>query len=273
VVNGLSWATGSISQNVNLADGLNTIIITASNACGTDSQTYSITKCKAPTISLISPASTVTNVSLAAYVLTFNVQNVTNVNELDLTQNGMSLPGITLAGSIATLPVMLQAGANNFNLSVNTGCGSTQTSFTINYSANVAPPTNDPNTNDDNGGVERPTNSPQNNQPKPASTPNKGGGGSTPNNTPTPAKEVKPAVTPAPAPNNTPTPAKEVKPAVTPTPAPNNTPTPAKEVKPAVTPAPAPNNTPTPAKETKPVEGGGTEKLPVQNKPVKGGGK
>ena len=273
VVNGLSWATGSISQNVNLADGLNTIIITASNACGTDSQTYSITKCKAPTISLISPASTVTNVSLAAYVLTFNVQNVTNVNELNLTQNGMSLPGITLAGSIATLPVMLQAGANNFNLSVNTGCGSTQSSFTINYSANVAPPTNDPNTNDDNGGVERPTNSPQNNQPKPASTPNKGGGGSTPNNTPTPAKEVKPAVTPAPAPNNTPTPAKEVKPAVTPTPAPNNTPTPAKEVKPAVTPAPAPNNTPTPAKETKPVEGGGTEKLPVQNKPVKGGGK
>jgi hypothetical protein len=200
---------------------------------------------------------------LAAYVLTFNVQNVTNVNELNLTQNGMSLPGITLVGSIATLPVMLQAGANNFNLSVNTGCGSTQTSFTINYTANVAPPTN--NTNDNNGGVEKPTNSPQNNQPKPASTPNKGGGGSTPNNTPTPAKEVKPAVTPTPAPNNTPTPAKEVKPAVTPTPAPTNTP--AKEVKPAT------NTNPTPAKETKPVEGGGTEKLPIQNKPAKGGGK
>jgi hypothetical protein len=263
VVNGLSWATGSISQNVNLSDGLNTITITATNACGTDTETYTVTKCKAPTISLVSPASTVTNVSLAAYVLTFNVQNVTNVNELNLTQNGMSLPGITLVGSIATLPVMLQAGANNFNLSVNTGCGSTQTSFTINYTANVAPPTN--NTNDNNGGVEKPTNSPQNNQPKPASTPNKGGGGSTPNNTPTPAKEVKPAVTPTPAPNNTPTPAKEVKPAVTPTPAPTNTP--AKEVKPAT------NTNPTPAKETKPVEGGGTEKLPIQNKPAKGGGK
>jgi hypothetical protein len=168
-----------------------------------------------------------------------------------LTQNGSTLTGISLGGSIATLPVMLQAGANNFNLSVNTGCGSTQTSFTINYTANVAPPTN--NTNDNNGGVEKPTNSPQNNQPKPANTPNKGGGGTAPNNTPTPAKEVKPAVTPAPVPNNTPTPAKEVKP--------------------AVTPAPAPNNTPTPAKETKPVEGGGTEKLPVQNKPAKGGGK
>jgi hypothetical protein len=263
VVNGLSWATGSISQNVNLSDGLNTITITATNACGTDTETYTVTKCKAPTISLVSPASTVTNVSLAAYVLTFNVQNVTNVNELNLTQNGMSLPGITLVGSIATLPVMLQAGANNFNLSVNTACGSTQTSFTINYTANVAPPTN--NTNDNNGGVEKPTNSPQNNQPKPASTPNKGGGGSAPNNTPTPAKEVKPAVTPTPAPNNTPTPAKEVKPAVTPTPAPTNTP--AKEVKPAT------NTNPTPAKETKPVEGGGTEKLPIQNKPAKGGGK
>jgi hypothetical protein len=251
VVNGLSWATGSISQNVNLSDGLNTITITATNACGTDTETYTVTKCKAPTISLVSPASNVTNVSLAAYVLTFNIQNVSNANELSLTQNGSTLTGISLGGSIATLPVMLQAGANNFNLSVNTGCGSTQTSFTINYTANVAPPTN--NTNDNNGGVEKPTNSPQNNQPKPASTPNKGGGGSTPNNTPTPAKEVKPAVTPAPAPNNTPTPAKEVKP--------------------AVTPAPAPNNTPTPAKETKPVEGGGTEKLPVQNKPAKGGGK
>jgi hypothetical protein len=273
VVNGLSWATGSISQNVNLADGLNTITITATNACGTDTETYTVTKCKAPTISLISPASTVTNVSLAAYVLTFNIQNVSNANELSLTQNGSTLAGISLGGSIATLPVMLQAGANNFNLSVNTGCGSTQTSFTINYTANVAPPTNNPNTNDNNGGIEKPTNSPQNNQPKPASTPNKGGGGSTPNNTPTPAKEIKPAVSPSPAPNNTPTPAKEVKPPVTPAPAPNNTPTPAKEVKPPVTPAPAPNNTPTPAKETKPVEGGGTEKLPVQNKPAKGGGK
>jgi hypothetical protein len=271
VVNGLSWATGSISQNVNLSDGLNTITITATNACGTDTETYTVTKCKAPTISLVSPASNVTNVSLAAYVLTFNIQNVSNANELSLTQNGSTLTGISLGGSIATLPVMLQAGANNFNLSVTTACGSTQTSFTINYTANVAPPTN--NTNDNNGGVEKPTNSPQNNQPKPINTPNKGGGGTAPNNTntpapgntPTPAKEVKPAVTPAPAPNNTPTPAKEVKPAVSPTPAPSNTP--AKEVKPAT------NTNPTPTKETKPVEGGGTEKLPVQNKPAKGGGK
>ena len=307
VVNGLSWATGSISQNVNLSDGLNTITITATNACGTDTETYTVTKCKTPTISLVSPASNVTNVSLAAYVLTFNIQNVSNANEISLTQNGSTLTGISLVGSIATLPVMLQAGANNFNLSVTTACGSTQTSFTINYTANVAPPTNNPNTNDNNGGVEKPTNSPQNNQPKPASTPNKGGGGSVPNNTPTPAKEVKPAVTPAPAPNNTPTPAKEVKPAVTPSPAPNNTPTPAKEVKPAVIPTPAPNNTPTPAKEvkpaatptpapnnkptpakevkpatnttpipvneTKPAEGGGAEKSAVPTKPVKGGGK
>jgi hypothetical protein len=271
IVNGLSWTTGSISQNVNLSDGLNTVTITATNACGTDTETYTVTKCKAPTISLVSPASNVTNVSLAAYVLTFNIQNVSNANELSLTQNGSTLTGISLGGSIATLPVMLQAGANNFNLSVTTACGSTQTSFTINYTANVAPPTN--NTNDNNGGVEKPTNSPQNNQPKPVNTPNKGGGGTAPNNTntpapgntPTPAKEVKPAVTPTPAPNNTPTPTKEVKPAVSPTPAPSNTP--AKEVKPAT------NTNPTPTKETKPVEGGGTEKLPVQNKPAKGGGK
>jgi hypothetical protein len=36
---------------------------------------------------------------------------------------------------------------------------------------------------------------------------------------------------------------------------------------------PATNTNPTPTKETKPVEGGGTEKLPVQTKPAKGGGK
>lgn len=273
IVNGLSWATGSISQNVNLSDGLNTITITATNACGTDTETYMVTKCKAPTISLVSPSSNVTNVSLAAYVLTFNIQNVTNTNEINLTQNGISLSGISLGGSIATLPVMLQTGANNFNLSVTTACGVSQTSFTINYTANVAPPTNNPNTNNNNGGIEKPTNSPQNNLPKPVNTPNKGGGGTapsntpTPNNTPTPAKEVKPAVSPTPAPNNTPTPAKDVKPAVTPTPAPNNTPTPAKEVKPAT------NTTPTPVKETKPAEGGGTEKTPVPTKPAKGGGK
>jgi hypothetical protein len=277
VVNGLSWATGSISQNVNLADGLNTIIITATNACGTDTETYTVTKCKAPTISLVSPAANVTNVSLAAYVLTFNIQNVSAVNELSLTQNGSTLTGMSLAGNIVTLPVMLQAGANNFNLSVTTACGSTQTSFTINYTASVPPPTNNPNTNNNNGGIEKPTNSPQNNPTKPVNTPNKGGGGTAPNktptptpapnNTPTPAKEVKPAAKPTPAPNNTPTPAKEEKPGVKPTPAPKNTPTPAKDVKPAT------NTTPTPVKETKPAEGGGTEKTPVPTKPAKGGGK
>lgn len=271
IVNGLSWATGSISQNVNLTDGLNTIIITATNACGTDTETFTVTKCKAPTISLVSPSSNVTNVSLAAYVLTFNIQNVSNVNELSLTQNGSILTGISLGGSIATLPVILQAGANNFNLSVNTACGAAQTSFTINYTANVTPPNTNPNTNNNNGGIEKPTNIPQNNQPKPVNTPNKGGGGNAPtntpapNNTPTPTKEVKPSVTPNPAPNNAPAPSKDVKPAVTPAPAPSNTPS--KEVKPAT------NTKPTPAKETKPVEGGGTEKIPVQNKPAKGGGK
>jgi hypothetical protein len=172
IVNGLSWTTGSISQNVNLADGLNTFVITATNACGTDTETYTVTQCKSPTVSLMSPSSTVSTASLSAYVLTFNVQNVSNSNELTLTQNGVILSGLTLAGNIATLPVLLQSGANNFNLAVNTACGAAQSSFTINYTANITPP---PNNTNDNGGGHAPSNVPtNNNQQAPANNTNKG---------------------------------------------------------------------------------------------------
>jgi len=278
IVNGLSWTTGSMSQNVNLADGINTLDITATNACGTDTETYTVTQCKSPTVSLISPSSTVSTASLSAYVLTFNVQNVSNSNELTLTQNGVILSGLSLAGNIATLPVILQTGANNFYLAVNTACGAAQSSFTINYTANINPP---PNNTNDNGGGHSPSNVPTNNQQAPANNTNKGGGGSPANNpTPAPAKDVKPAPTPTPtltpSPSPTPAPAKDVKPAPTPSPAP--APAPAKDVKPAPAPSPSPAKdvkpaVPSPAPVNKPAGGGGTEKVPSENKPAKGGGK
>ncbi len=278
VVNGLDWTSGSISQNVNLSDGLNIFIITANNSCGSSTSEYKVTRCKMPTLSLISPSNTVTNVSLAPYILTLDGQNLNNSNEVTITQNGMVLTGISLAGNLVNLPVMLQAGANNFNVTANTICGNAQVSFTINYTAITPPPPNNNQNNNGNDGGNGPDNSPQNNE-KPSNNGEKGNnGGGNPNPTPKPAPENKPA--PAPKPTPAPTPPPAPKPVQTPTPEPTPTPTPAPKPvsvpKPTPTPAPkpAPQPTPQPAKPIEPVKGGGGGGNPVEPKnPGKGGGK
>ncbi|NBV90701.1 MAG: hypothetical protein EBR91_00840 [Flavobacteriia bacterium] len=266
IVNGINANNGFISQNVNLSEGLTTLIVTATNTCGTDSKTYTITRCKAPTIVLVNPNVASLNVTSATFVISLDLQNVNNTNQISLSQNGTSLTGMTLAGSSMNLPVILQAGPNNFQVNVNTGCGRDQESFVINYVANNQNPNN-------NGGSIPPNNQGQgfgNNANQGDGQPNNSGGKAPSNtdgkNNPTPAKPAPVTPTPAPAkpapaPVNPapakPTPAKPAPALAKPTPATAPTVDPKKPAEIVPSPVvPQPGQEP-PAKESNKVKGGG----------------
>lgn len=133
LVSGYSINNGSIQQTVNLSYGQTTFVISASNACGTDTETYIINRCKAPTLAMIAPNITNTNVSLSSYLITIDAQNATSIQQISLSQNGSLVQSIALNGSILTAPITLQPGTNNFIVNVATDCGSDQLSFQINY--------------------------------------------------------------------------------------------------------------------------------------------
>lgn len=262
VINAINWSNGNVNATVTLSDGLNTFVITATNACGSDSKTYTVTRCKAPTFVLINPTSNNATVTNPTYVINFSVQNITSVNQVSLSQNGAGLTGLGLAGNMITLPVVLQGGANTFNVQLDNGCGTQQGTFVITYTNNGQ----NPNINPNNGG-----NSPSNqgnglNQNSPQK--------------PTQPKEEKPVTPPPSKPEKpiAPPPAPKVEKPVAPPPVPKVekpvAPTSPKTQNPTTAPAPKVQKPePTPPKAEKPVpsspatkEGSTTKPAPAPTK-------
>jgi hypothetical protein len=294
VVNGYSNNNGQISGTLNIALGTTVIVVSASNACGTDSDTYTIERCKIPTLTLITPANVATTVLSSSYFIQMNAENVGNINMISATQNGAPLGGMTLSNTIYGGMVTLQAGINTFEVQVATGCGTAQLSFTINYTVQNNGTTISPNGqgqnlnggNSDSNGSGNPNNNGGN------SDTNSDGDGLLKTNNGTdktniPVKPVTPApakptvVTPAPAKPTvvTPEPVKPISPKpVTPAPVKPTvvTPDPVKPTSPKpVTPAPAKPKvvTPDPVKPTSPKPVTTTPEKPAVKTEKSGGGK
>ncbi len=133
VVNGYANNNGQISGTLNIALGTTVIAVSASNACGSDSETYTVERCKMPTLTLVTPGSVATTVQSSVYFIQMNAENVGNISMINTTQNGAPLGGMTLSNTIYGGMVTLLAGINTFEVQVATGCGTAQVSFTINY--------------------------------------------------------------------------------------------------------------------------------------------
>jgi hypothetical protein len=152
VVNSYNNNNGIISKNVNLPIGTVSIEITATNNCGTDTKTYTITRCDRATITIQNPileASTTTNSSES---IIFNITNASS-SEISITQNGNVLSGFGLIGTLYQGQVNLINGLNTFNLSVNTSCSQVTKTITIDYVAPTNPINNtDGGTNNNSNG-------------------------------------------------------------------------------------------------------------------------
>ena len=130
-------ASNSIEFPVNLTSGLNTISVTATNTCGADVETITITHnpCIAPKISLSVMSSTVTN---SAYSYNATILNQASSNGINLTLNGNPI-NFSYSNNLLSTNVNLQNGVNTFVLSATNQCGSDSKTWSVTNNNCVIP--------------------------------------------------------------------------------------------------------------------------------------
>jgi hypothetical protein len=125
---------GLISGQLNLPNGTLTIEISATNNCGTATETYSISRCKETTITLNTPATLISSTTTTTQLVKFNVANVSNSNQIEIKVNGQSISGIALNGNEVSATINLNPGTNSIAITANNGCNSVNQVITINQS-------------------------------------------------------------------------------------------------------------------------------------------
>jgi hypothetical protein len=153
-----TFTNGQLSASVNLASGMNTFVINATNACGTDmkSLTLNYLNCTAPIVQISNPLSNNLSVTNAAYTFQANVQHMSSLQGISLQLNGTAVSNATLNNGVISANVNLNAGINTFVLSAVNACGTDSKTATINYQACTAPQVTITNPLNTNYGVSNP---------------------------------------------------------------------------------------------------------------------
>ena len=142
-VNGVSksfnYSNGSVSATLSLSTGLNNVVLSATNSCGSDAKSISLTynDCTSPVVSISSPVngSLTTNQSVS---FTANVQHMPSSSGLSLKVNGVSKSFNYSNGSVSAT-LSLSTGLNNVVLSATNSCGSDAKSISLTYNDCTSP--------------------------------------------------------------------------------------------------------------------------------------
>jgi hypothetical protein len=158
-ISNYTFTNGQLSANINLAAGLNTLVLTVTNACGSDMKTTTVNylNCSVPSVSITNPATSNVNVSNAAYTFQAAVQQMTSSQGISLTLNGVSIPNFTFANGQVSAVVNLIPGINTFVISTTNACGSDSKTQVLTYTACTAPQVTILNPINTNFGVSNPT--------------------------------------------------------------------------------------------------------------------
>ena len=122
-----SSSTNIFEKNVSLQAGLNTIIISATNDCGSVIQTITVdfAPCLKPLVQILSPSNELQTQN-QSLIFSANVLNITNANQVQLTVNGsVYSPGTYNNNShVYQKTIALQNGENVITLTATNNCGS-----------------------------------------------------------------------------------------------------------------------------------------------------
>jgi hypothetical protein len=140
-ISNFSFNSGTVTANLTLQNGLNTIVLKATNACGTDIKTITIfyTNCTAPVVTISSPTNTNGTVASAAYTFTAAIQNMSNQQGLMLSLNGSAVTNYTFTNGQLSAAVNLVSGMNTFLINATNACGTDMKSLNVNYVNCTAP--------------------------------------------------------------------------------------------------------------------------------------
>jgi hypothetical protein len=269
-VNNFNLSNSNFTATLNLPEGVNEIVLTATNACGTSSQLRTIRyqSCIPPVINITTDpiSGSVTNSTNLVY--TANVTNFAPSTILQLTVNGSSFTNFSNMNGAVSANISLANGTNEVQLTAISSCGSDTKTYLITF--DDASPNGGPGNSDGTFKQNQQPNQPkptQNNTPtKPAqnTTPTKPTTAPTkPTTTPPAAKPTTTPATTTPAKPTTPPPA--AKPTTTPaTTAPAKPTTPPPAAKPAQTPA---TTKPAPTPQKDPASGGGQKSVNTNQSP------
>jgi len=137
----MNSTTGVFQANLNLIPGANTVVVTATNTCGTATETVTINyqNCVSPVITIVDPATSGSTVNKSTYFFNATVQNVTNSNTITLKQNNVSITSFSFNATTGMVQnnLTLKPGLNTLVLSATNGCGSDSKTVTINYTREV----------------------------------------------------------------------------------------------------------------------------------------
>ena len=144
VTNNYSYnaTTDQFLSNITLAEGQNTIQITVSNECGTDTETIVVTytNCADPYINFFGGNGGVIEVDEAIQVVQAYVFNVDNKNDITFRVNGIAKPfSFNASTNLLTSNLNLVPGRNYIQISTKNDCGQDAQTLNLQYTPCVAP--------------------------------------------------------------------------------------------------------------------------------------
>jgi hypothetical protein len=137
-----NWNNNQLNSALSLSQGTNTIVILASNTCGTDTETLQINYalCQAPQITTTTAVPNGASTSNINFVYSALLTN-TFANQIQLTVNGQT-QNYSFNTNQLSSTITLQSGLNLIQLVATNTCGSDIENWSVNYEPCSAPQIN-----------------------------------------------------------------------------------------------------------------------------------
>ena len=135
-----SYNNGNITANISLAAGLNNVLLSATNSCGADAKSVTLTynECTTPVVNINSPVnnSIVTTNSCAVQA---TIEGITSSQGISLSVNGIDKTFSFNNDDLVTANITLNAGNNKITITGTNDCGGDSKTINIKYNDCIAP--------------------------------------------------------------------------------------------------------------------------------------
>jgi len=138
-------STGAFESTVNLVQGANTITLTSTNECGTDTETITImyTDCEDPSINFLAGNGSVLNVTTPSALIRASIFGIDDRNAIGFRVNGNNTQfNYNVGSGQLEANVNLRSGANVIQITVGNNCGTDVETMTVNYTPCSTPQVN-----------------------------------------------------------------------------------------------------------------------------------